>query len=274
MPIPMPMRAHVICGGFPPGQPAGHDHDYARLKLLELLAEADVPASVGNDYVDIERWLPISRLLITYTAGPILADPQTEAVKAWLAAGGRWLSLHGSSGGKAARVEGSPRRRMVKTEHHETMGGFFLSHPPVCRFRVDRAAANEQLIDGLPEHFETIDEPYMVQVLRPQESRILLTAPLGPDPLPGKFGFDYEEDTALLPDGLTRVIAYARDIGEGGVAYTTLGHCHTPATNSQPFVDASVDPDGKTPPVLRTTWEQPAYLQFLRNGIAWGARQK
>lgn len=32
-------RAHLIAGGFPPGASAGHDHDYARLELLELLAE-------------------------------------------------------------------------------------------------------------------------------------------------------------------------------------------------------------------------------------------
>ncbi len=38
-------RAHVIAGGFPPGSAAGHDHDYARLRLLTLLAEATIPAS-------------------------------------------------------------------------------------------------------------------------------------------------------------------------------------------------------------------------------------
>lgn len=64
-------RAHLVTGGFPPGSAAGHDHDHARLRLLQLLAERDVAASVANDFVDIEKWLPISRLLITYVAGPI-----------------------------------------------------------------------------------------------------------------------------------------------------------------------------------------------------------
>ena len=63
-------RAHLIAGGFPPGSAAGHDHDYARLRLLGLLAERDVPASVANDFSDIEKWLPVSQLLITYVAGP------------------------------------------------------------------------------------------------------------------------------------------------------------------------------------------------------------
>jgi hypothetical protein len=47
---------------------AGHDHDYARLRLLGLLAEQDIPASVANDFADVEKWLPVSRLLITYVA--------------------------------------------------------------------------------------------------------------------------------------------------------------------------------------------------------------
>ena len=63
-------RAHLITGGFPPGSPAGHDHDYARLRLLGLLAEREIPASVANDFSDVEKWLPVSRLLITYVAGP------------------------------------------------------------------------------------------------------------------------------------------------------------------------------------------------------------
>ena len=32
-------RAHVVTGGFPLGSSAGHDHDFARLRLLGLLAE-------------------------------------------------------------------------------------------------------------------------------------------------------------------------------------------------------------------------------------------
>src|SRR4051794_30050095 len=63
-------RAHLIAGGFPPGASGGHDHDYARLRLLQLLAERDVPASVANDFADIEKWLPVTQLLITYVAGP------------------------------------------------------------------------------------------------------------------------------------------------------------------------------------------------------------
>lgn len=266
----VPARAHVICGGFPPGQPAGHDHDYARLRLLELLGEQEIKASTANDFIDVERWLPISRLLITYVAGPYPGPDQDRAIRSWINAGGKWLGLHGTTGGRAVRIDGEDRRRaMVRLEHHDTLGGFFLNHPPVRRFQVKVHSSNDRLTDGLPETFETIDEPYMVESSDPN-ARVLLTAELGPDNSPRGFGFQYEADTALLPDGKTRVMGYTRELGEGGVTYIALGHCHTPSTNSQPFVDASVDPEGKTPPVLRTTWETTAYTTLLRNSMVWG----
>ncbi|MEX2080019.1 MAG: hypothetical protein WEC33_00240, partial [Dehalococcoidia bacterium] len=128
---------------------------------------------------------------------------------------------------------------------------------------------NDHLTDGLPTTFTTIDEPYMVEMSDPS-ARVLLTAELGPDNSPAGFGFQYERDTALLPDGKTRVMGYTRDLGKGDVTYIALGHAHTPATNSQPFVDTSVDPGGKTPPTLRATWENDAFVRLLRNSIQSG----
>jgi hypothetical protein len=87
-------RAHTIVGGFPPGSSAGHDHDFARLRLLALLAEQDVPCSVANDFVDIEKWLPVFQLLITYVAGPYPDARQCRAIQHWLETGGQWLGLH------------------------------------------------------------------------------------------------------------------------------------------------------------------------------------
>ena len=55
-----------------------------------------------------------------------------------LAGGGRPLAgLHGTSGGRAERVEGVRMRRTVKTEHHTLLGSRFLTHPPICEFRVE-----------------------------------------------------------------------------------------------------------------------------------------
>jgi type 1 glutamine amidotransferase len=267
----LPLRAHVIAGGFPPGAAAGHDHDYARLRLLELLAETEVRATVSNHYTDIERWLPLSRLLITYVAGPFMNDDQAAFARKWLDAGGRWLGLHGTSGGKAVRVDGR-RRAMLKMDHHAVLGGFFLNHPPVRRFDVAVAAGVTPLTRGVSGSFEVIDEPYMIEVQAPERAKVFLTAELGPDPGPPGFGFAYERDTALLPDGKTRVLGYTIDAGEGGVTYIALGHCHSPVTNSQPFVDRTVDSEGKTPAYIRTTWETEAFPQLLRNAIAWGMR--
>src|SRR5262245_23395712 len=106
-------RSHLIAGGFPPGSNAGHDHDYARLQLLALLAQQEVPTSVSNDFADVAQWLPLSRLLITYVAGPYPDAEQCRTIRSWLGAGGRWLALHGTSGGRAERVEGARQRRTV-----------------------------------------------------------------------------------------------------------------------------------------------------------------
>jgi len=56
----------------------------------------------------------------------------------------------------------------------------------------------------------------------------------------------------------------------GAVAYFALGHCHTPSTNIQPFVDVSVDEQGKTPLQFRGPWETKAFGRLLENGINWG----
>ena len=152
-----PRRAHVIAGGFPPGSYAGHDHDYARLRLLGLLAERDIPASVANDFADVEKWLPVSQLLITYVAGPYPDAAQTRAIERWLEAGGHWLALHGTSGGRAERVEGARQRRTVKTEHHGLLGSYFLTHPPICEFRVEVTAADSSLTRGLGKSFVVED---------------------------------------------------------------------------------------------------------------------
>jgi type 1 glutamine amidotransferase len=262
-------RTHLIVGGYPPGAFAGHDMDFARLRILELLSEAEVPATAAGDFTDIDKWLPGSNLLITYVAGPFADDEQAALIRHWIEEGGRWLGLHGTSGGKAVRTE-SRRRRMVKMNHHDTLGSFFLSHPPVRKFQVDVREDAHPLMRGLPTAFEVIDEPYMVEVQHPEDSNLLMTAALGPDTSEEGFGFEYKQDTSLLPDGQTRVIGYTRSIGLGEVAYTTLGHCHSPISNSQRYVDTSVDPAGKTPPTLRHTWETEAFQQLLRNGIAWG----
>ncbi len=259
-------RAHLIAGGFPPGAMAGHDHDYARLRLLGLLAERDVPASVANDFSEIEKWLPVSRLLITYVAGPYPDAAQCRALQSWLEAGGHWLGLHGTSGGRAERVAGVRQRRTVKTEHHALLGSRFLTHPAICRIRVEVRAADSPLTQGLGTAFEVEDEPYFIELQDPASTRILLTADYGPSAVSPAIGTLYASDTSLQPDGRTRVLGYSREVGNGGVTYVALGHCHNPAIRAA----RPADPADATPPTFRGAWETDAFTTLLRNAIAWG----
>ncbi len=260
-----PGRAHVIAGGFPPGSMGGHDHDYARLRLLGLLAERDIPASVANDFADIEKWLPVSHLLITYVAGPYPDAAQCRAIQRWLEAGGHWLGLHGTSGGRALRVEGVRMRRTVKTEHHALLGSIFLTHPPLREICVDISDAASPLTRGLGKSFVVEDEPYFIELQDPGSTQILLTADYGPSAASATAGL-YPSDTSLQPDGKTRVLGYTRDVGRGGVTYFALGHCHNPAIRAARIVD----PTDTTPPIFRGPWESDAFNALLRNAIAWG----
>jgi len=242
-------RAHLITGGFPPGSPAGHDHDYARLRLLGLLAEREIPASVANDFSDVEKWLPVSRLLITYVAGPYPDAAQCRSMQRWLEAGGRWLGLHGTSGGRAERVDGVRQRRTVKTEHH-----------------VDVIGGDSSLTRGLGPSFVVEDEPYFIELQDPNSTRILLTADYGPAATSPTIGTLYPSDTSLQPDRKTRVLGYTRAVGKGGVTYFALGHCHNPAIRAS----RAADPTDTTPLTFRGSWESDAFTMLLRNAIAWG----
>lgn len=256
-------RAHLITGGFPPGSSAGHDHDHARLRLLELLAEQDVPASVANDFADIEKWLPVCGLLITYVAGPYPNAAQCGAIKQWLEAGGHWLGLHGTSGGRAEKVTGVRQRRTVKAEHHALLGSFFLTHPPYCKFRVDVRDGDHPLTHGLAKSFEVEDEPYFIELQDPGSSRILLTADYGPGAVSPSIGTLYPTDTSLQADGKTRVLGYTREVGKGGVTYFALGHCHNPASR------VGRTPDATEQPTVRGSWNTEPFVALLRNTICY-----
>ena len=260
-------RAHLIAGGFPPGSMGGHDHDYARLKLLGLLAERDIPASVSSDFADIEKWLPVSQILITYVAGPYPDAAQTAAIRSWLAAGGKWLALHGTSGGRAQRVEGVRMRRTVKAEHHALLGSMFLTHPAICEFRAQVGDPDHPLTRGVGTSFTVEDEPYFIELQDPKSVTILLTADYGANAASSVVNALYASDTSLQADGKTRVIGYTKPVGQGGVTYYALGHCHNPAIRA---ARAFTDPADKTPPTFRAPWESEGFATLLRNAIAWG----
>ena len=181
--------------------------------------------------------------------------------------GGRWLALHGTSGGRAERVEGVRQRRTVKLEHHALLGSYFLTHPPICKIRVDVAGGADGLTRGLPASFDVEDEPYFIELQDPAGARIVLTADYGAGVTSPAIGTLYASDTSLLPDGRTRVLGYTRDVGAGGVTYVALGHCHNPAIRGP-----RADPTDTSPLTFRGSWEVDPFRVLLQNAIAWGVR--
>jgi type 1 glutamine amidotransferase len=262
-------RAHVIAGGFPPGSSAGHDHDYARLRLLTLLAERQIPASVANDFADVDKWLPVSRLLVTYVAGPYAGAEQCIRLRSWLEAGGHWLALHGTNGGRAERVEGLTQRRTVKAEHHALLGSMFLTHPPACLFRVDVCDKEHPVTRGLGNSFEVEDEPYFIELQAPASVQVLLTADYGAASRWPVVETLYGTDTSVQSDGKTRVLGYTRRIGEGAVTYLALGHCHNP------YARMGRSPIGGSEQLttFKGPWETCAFSTLLSNAIAWATAQ-
>ena len=60
-------------------------------------------------------------MLVTYTAGPLPNEEETEVLEAFLMNGGTWVSFHGSAGGfaeKPRKGEGN-WRRIKKFKYHE-----------------------------------------------------------------------------------------------------------------------------------------------------------
>ena len=117
-----------------------------------------------------------------------------------------------------------------------------------------------------------MDETYFIRLDTGSKHHLLLTTdlPNDPTPPPNFLGMEFDHTEALQPDGKTRVLGYTKDVGQGGVAYIALGHCHSPYMPQQPFVDASVSPDEKTPPLFRGSWETESFETLLRNGVRWG----
>ncbi len=260
-------RAHLIAGGYPIGSPAGHDMDYARLRLLEKLYQAGFRSTVAEDFGRLDDHLDGAALLVTYTAGPIPSGDQNQALARWLRAGGKWLALHGSSGGRAARIAGSRQRRMLRGPHHDTLGALFLNHPPLRRFEVT-VHPGHQVTDGVAS-FRTVDELYLIEPIG--EHRVLLSTELPTDPSPPGFGFVYDRDTSLRADGKTRILGLEHRLGDGGVVYLSLGHCHDPVSNMQPSVDDSLGADGSVPNPFRGSWETTGFNLLLDNALTWAA---
>ena len=238
-----PIRAYLVANA------RFHDTDFARLELLKLLAEDDdIRTSVADSFADTEA-IAKSDLLVTYTCDLRPTEPEEAALRDFVAAGGRWIALHGTNAILEFRAEGlyCPR---THTTFMETLGSRFISHPAIEPYTVTVSDPEHPLVRGM-EPFEATDELYLCEYYG--EMRPLLETRYT-----GTFHAGYIENE--WPVDEPRLVAYTHPVGAGEVLYITLGHC-CGKYDMRPIQDVAQ--------VVRGSWENPVYLDLLRRALRW-----
>lgn len=240
------INATLVAGG------RYHDIDYARLQLLNLLAEhPHVRVQVTSDYENTPV-ITNSSFLVSYTCDVRPSESAQKAISEWVAGGGRWLALHGTN----AALD-LPRPNGVEAPRcfplwAKTLGSQFVAHPPIQMYPV-RAVSDHWLVNGI-ESFETDDELYLQEYHDRDQLQPLLQTQWQGDAK----GFAEHDWSTADPSHL---VSYLRPFGEGTVLYNTLGHCRghydmAPVAAYYPKVE-------------RCSWEVPQYHELLRRAIRW-----
>jgi len=229
-----------------------HDTDFARLRLLEVLAEdADVRTRVAENFADTEA-IAKADFLVTYTCDLRPTEPQELALRDFVSAGGRWLALHGTN----AILDFGPKGIQCPRTHTtfmETLGSRFIAHPAIQPYRVTVSDPEHPLVKGI-EPFEASDEIYLCEYYGEIE-------PLLETRYTGTFSAGYVENEWLTDE--PRLVAYTHPVGEGEVLYITLGHC-CGKYDMRPIRDVTE--------VVRGSWENPAFRELLRRGLRWAKK--
>ena len=122
---------------------------------------------------------------------PWMQPAQEEAIEQFVLNGGGFMPLHNA--GWAYPWQGGYRR---------TMGGYFVGHPPIAKFRVEVVNKTHPITAGV-ESYEITDEQHFLW-------------------------FDYDRVEVLLvsqgQDGRQSVAGWAYEYGKGRVAYLANGH--------------------------------------------------
>lgn len=237
----------LICGGV------WHDMDFARLELLKLLAENPrIRTRVFENYETVDA-LRDADIVITYTCDVTPSLEATEALRDWLAKGGRWYALHGTNSvlrllgeGPDAGLWDAPRWAPL---FMDLLGSQFLSHPPIAPYTVTVADPAHPLVAGI-EPFETTDELYHLETHG--DLHVLLET-VNAEP-----GTGFVEAADALGK---QPVMYLKNHGKGAVLYNTLGHCRG-HYDLQPMLDW-------WPTVDRCAWDLPVFYDLLRRGIGW-----
>ncbi len=234
-----------------------HDIDFARLQLLQLLAEHDeFRVRVQPDYEDTGA-LTEGSILVSYTCDVRPTEAAQHAIRDWVHGGGRWVALHGTN---AALELGGPDGVVaprIFPNWADTLGSQFIAHPPIQPYRVEVTDPDHWLVADI-EPFETDDELYLSEYADIGAVEVLLHT----DWQGRATGFveaDWTSGESRHP------IMYLRPLGDGAVLYNTLGHCRG-HYDMAPVVDYY-------PQIERCSWEQPAYHELLRRSLRWARGQ-
>ena len=245
--------AALVCGG------KYHDFDYARRRLLELLAEDEhVRVEVASHFADIDT-ITRADFLVTYTCDVRPTEHQQRAIREWVAAGGRWLALHGTNCALDPPVAPghpytAPRAFPLWAD---TLGSQFLSHPAIAPYLVEPSpgAGDDPFVAGIGA-FEATDELYLME----HHGDVV---PLLQTRWTGTTRGFAEAD---WPDDEPRLVLYRRPLERGEVLYFTLGHCRGHWDMVHPPFDGS-----RWPHVDRGSWVVPEFVEIVRRGLAWAA---
>jgi type 1 glutamine amidotransferase len=242
--MPAAIDVYLIAGG------KFHDIDFARRELLSLLAEHErVRVRIGEDYRDVEA-IAKADMLVTYVCDIVPDAAQIDAIRRFLARGRRWLALHGTNSTLEFAAGGKVRCPPLPEAFVEIVGSQFMAHPPISRYKVKPAAAQDPLIAGIGE-FHVEDEHYL-QDYRPGNEPLLITRFGGRTSL-----FEREE----WPEQ-EHLVMYRRKSSGGEVLYLTLGHARG-RYDMRPIADFY-------PLVERGAWQLPVFHELLRRCIGWG----
>jgi uncharacterized protein len=234
-----------------------HDFDYARLELLQLLAEHDeFRVRVQPDYEDTS-WLEPgatfpAEILVTYTCDVRPSERAQRVIRDWIERGGRMVALHGTSSALDQSPDGwvAPRTLPLWID---TLGSQFVAHPPIAPYTVRNVAPDHWLVAGI-EPFDATDELY----LNEYPDRAALQPLLVTDYQGDARGFAEGDWNGTDPEHL---VMYLRPLGQGAVLYNTLGHCrsHYDMVPLKPYY----------PNVDRCSWELPEFREILRRSLRW-----